>query len=227
MTMADRAQEALTAVAFLRSRSDIAKAHIGFWGISQAGWVMPIAAVTDPSIAFVISVSGAGAWIDQGLYYVKQSLVALRLDDSRNESLLAEVRRVFEKLEDLSHDDFCKWFDGVAPQFRDYPVVFQAFQICKHDPRRFRFCQLNNRADSRPWLAQAKCPVLAVFGSADGNVDPVDSARIYREELTRAGNRDFEIRTFPQADHGICVGLDFAPGYLDLMTSWLTKRFGE
>jgi pimeloyl-ACP methyl ester carboxylesterase len=39
----DRAQEALDAVKLLKGRRDIDAQHVGLWGISQGGWICPLA----------------------------------------------------------------------------------------------------------------------------------------------------------------------------------------
>jgi alpha-beta hydrolase superfamily lysophospholipase len=57
----DLADDAMAAVQLLRSRPDIRRDRVGFWGGSNGGWVAPLAASRDSSVAFVITVSGA-AW---------------------------------------------------------------------------------------------------------------------------------------------------------------------
>jgi alpha/beta superfamily hydrolase len=55
----DLAGDVVAAFEYLKRRSDIDAAQIGLLGVSQAGWIIPIAAVRAPDIAFLISVSGA------------------------------------------------------------------------------------------------------------------------------------------------------------------------
>jgi dienelactone hydrolase len=50
----------VSAFEYLKTRSDIDHAQIGLLGVSQAGWIMPLAAVRATDIAFLISISGAG-----------------------------------------------------------------------------------------------------------------------------------------------------------------------
>jgi pimeloyl-ACP methyl ester carboxylesterase len=59
-TYEDLAGDAVAAVEYLKTRRDIDSAHIGLLGISQAGWIMPLAAVRSKDVAFLISISGAG-----------------------------------------------------------------------------------------------------------------------------------------------------------------------
>ena len=56
----DLAGDVVAAVEYLRTRQDIDGTEIGLLGWSQAGWVMPLAAVRVKDLAFLISVSGAG-----------------------------------------------------------------------------------------------------------------------------------------------------------------------
>ena len=59
-TYEDLAGDAVAAVEYLKTRHDIDAAQIGLLGISQAGWIMPLAAVRTKDVAFLISISGAG-----------------------------------------------------------------------------------------------------------------------------------------------------------------------
>lgn len=52
--------EILAAVAFLRSRPNVDAKRIGLFGVSQGGWVGPLAASRSRDVALVVSVSGPG-----------------------------------------------------------------------------------------------------------------------------------------------------------------------
>ena len=56
----DLAGDVIAAFEYLKTRSDIDSSQIGLLGVSQAGWIMPIAAVRAKDLAFLISISGAG-----------------------------------------------------------------------------------------------------------------------------------------------------------------------
>ena len=56
----DLAGDVVAAFGYLKTRSDIDATQIGLLGVSQAGWIMPLAAVRAKDLAFVISISGAG-----------------------------------------------------------------------------------------------------------------------------------------------------------------------
>lgn len=51
------AEDALAAVHMLRDRADVDPDRIGLWGVSEGGWVVPIAAARSSDVAFAILVS--------------------------------------------------------------------------------------------------------------------------------------------------------------------------
>ena len=52
------AGDALAGVKWLKTRADIDASRIGFVGVSQAGWIMPLAANRSEDIAFIVNISG-------------------------------------------------------------------------------------------------------------------------------------------------------------------------
>jgi alpha-beta hydrolase superfamily lysophospholipase len=52
----DLADDVVAAFEYLKSRRDIDPAQIGLLGVSQAGWVMPLAAVRAKNVAFLNSI---------------------------------------------------------------------------------------------------------------------------------------------------------------------------
>jgi pimeloyl-ACP methyl ester carboxylesterase len=64
------ALNALAAVDYQAARADINARQIGLWGISQAGWIIPVAAsIAQGSVAFTIIVSGPTVSIgEENLY---------------------------------------------------------------------------------------------------------------------------------------------------------------
>lgn len=51
------ADDALRMVEYLRTRPDVDPARVGVWGVSEGGWVVPIAAAKSSSVGFVVLVS--------------------------------------------------------------------------------------------------------------------------------------------------------------------------
>lgn len=63
------ARDAAAGVALLASRDDVDGERIGLWGVSQAGWIVPMAAVFRPEVAFTILVSGPTVTVGEEAVY--------------------------------------------------------------------------------------------------------------------------------------------------------------
>lgn len=230
-SLEERADEVIAAIEMLKLREDILEHKIGLIGWSQAGWVMPIVASKSDYPDFMIVVSGAINWMDQGHYMrtvrmMREGATQLEIDAAKVASLSTAERHF-----SMSYEEYAVQVStgGDDPMSRD----------------RFRFVQLNWRSDARHHLKDIDCPVLAIFGGQDVNVDTVESAKIYRQEFGKAGNHDLTIQLFPDAQHGILKGRHFsaqkpglwfltklaffgadafADGYLDLIASWAKEQ---
>jgi hypothetical protein len=54
------ADDAIAAAAVLRGRPEVDPAKVGIWGLSEGGWVAPLAAARDPHTAFLVVVGANG-----------------------------------------------------------------------------------------------------------------------------------------------------------------------
>nr|MDQ3818568.1 prolyl oligopeptidase family serine peptidase [Acidobacteriota bacterium] len=87
--------------------------------------------------------------------------------------------------------------------------------------------------DPMPALEKVRCPVLSVFGELDTLTPVLETTANYRKGLSKAGNSDYTIKVFPDADHALLVWPKpnasahwpvLAAGYLETMTGWIDKH---
>ncbi len=230
--------DGLAAILFLKTRADIDAHRIGVWGLSQGGWLGPLAASRSKDVAFVIAVSGPGVSPGEQMifYYANQ----LR-DRGLSEPQVAEAsdlrRQVWHYLSTgegyaaagkaLHRAESQPWFAAVQEQedglFNHTPVS----GILEDSSLRERlWFKVEMNYDPRIALRKLAVPALFVFGDQDRLVPVQTSIDIIRQTLTDSGHRDFTIKTFRGADHGIrLVAPDvrgqFAPGYLQTMSNWV------
>ncbi len=240
-SMQERADMVATASRLLKARGDIQAGSVGLWGISQAGWVMPIALTQTDDFAFMISVSGAVNWKQQSRFYMQNRLEMDGYDAQETAAAFA-----FEDKADalLEGDDDYKTYAGFI---RSAPPCCRALM----KENRWEFVRKNINSDAEPYLQGITVPVLAIFGDKDLNVDVEDSIRRYTQSLAMSGNPDFEIKVFENANHSLIPaqegqisgrgssayqmilsirsqGADaFAPGYIDFTVAWLSERFTQ
>jgi uncharacterized protein len=93
-TFQDCAQEAVAALRFLQNYPDVNGRAVGLCGVSQAGWVMPIAAQLAPDLAFIISISGAAVTpAAQGRYRLEWQMRAADFPETDISAALAVYNR--------------------------------------------------------------------------------------------------------------------------------------
>ncbi|KAA2266192.1 alpha/beta hydrolase [Solihabitans fulvus] len=82
--------------------------------------------------------------------------------------------------------------------------------------------------DPVPPLEHLHQPLLGIFFGHDQSTASQESMAIFRDALTRGGNEHYNLRVIPEANHrmhasadGFTASDEFAPGFFDLMTSWV------
>jgi pimeloyl-ACP methyl ester carboxylesterase len=224
----DRASEALAALRYLQGRPDIRPARVGLWGISQGGWVVLLAAARSPAVAFVVAVSAPGVSpAEQIVYELEHQLPLAGYPPAQVAQAAAFVGRLWGLLREDA--PFAR-VEPLLAEARSAPWYAVLAQRGELDAEAWAWHRQDDFLyDPAPALAQVRCPVLAIFGEDDHLVPVRESAAVFRRALADAGNGDVTIRIFPQADHGIRPpsGAGFAPGYLDLMATWVRRRVGD
>lgn len=225
-SFADRADEAVAALAWLRTHEGIDAGRVGAWGHSQGGWVTQMIAAQDPELAFAVMNSGPGVNVlTQDLYGVEHVLrqrgasdtdVARAIDYMHAIHAAAQAalpHRTFatEVMEPARGTAGFAYFGEIGPELWGFLVR-----------------NLGDPFDPAAALERITCPVLALFGERDPLVPVDESVRVYREALARAGNPDVTIRVFAGADHVISIGdpPGLAAGYRELLGEWLRRVVG-
>ena len=226
-----RATETLAAIEALKARDDIDPQRIGLWGISQGGWVAPMAAVRSKDVSFLILVSSPGRDpVSQLEYQALNAMRAAGVGQAEVDSAAATLRRA---LAIMRAGGSPEEFSTCVEPLQKYPVL-RELGITTGTPEGYRAWQSSTDFVYRPdtALSELQQPVLAIFGDQDTLVDWRESAAIYRESLKRARNRDLTIKVFRRADHNLfrvaadgkenaSSGSPLVAGYLEAMLVWL------
>ncbi|MFC9660004.1 alpha/beta hydrolase family protein [Nocardia sp. NPDC127606] len=183
-SMDDRAAETHAAIRWARARPDIDASRIGVWGASQAGWVLPKVAAQDPGLQFMIAVSPAINWLQQGRYNTLAELTEQNADPAQVEAALARRETTLALL--ARNATFAE---------------VEAAGITGMTARRWRFIHTNYTADATADLAQVRIPVLLILADHDLNVDIADTERTYRAVLTGPGQ--LQVQHYRDARHSL------------------------
>jgi dienelactone hydrolase len=237
----DLCGDGLAAVGYLKSRKDIDPKHIGVWGLSQGGWLAPLAASRSADVSFVIAVSGPGVSPgEQMLFYYANELRARGVPEEdilEADTLRRDVWNYlysgegYEKAKDeLNQARSKRWYKQVKSQQDN---LFGSLQISSdvNNPGSLNvnWFRREMNYDPVPALRALRVPALFVFGDEDRLIPVGKSVKVIRQVITESSNQDFTIDVFQHADHGMRLVTDdgddtIDPEYLEAMRRWLAAR---
>ena len=229
----DLAGDVVAAFEYLKTRSDIDRTQIGVLGISQAGWIMPLAAVRAKDLAFLISISGAGV-----------PAAETTIDQARNEMTMAGMPApAVEQIVGLlklqyefartgkGWDEYAAAREKIVARMGRAPDSIPGTQ----DHPYWQFIRRLYLYDPVPTLGRLQTPTLALWGELDNNILPEKNKAGWEAALKAGGNRDYTLTILPKANHAqfeAKVGSNaeakslqrFVPGYSTAIQDWLAKR---
>lgn len=228
------ADDALAAVAVLRARRDIDARRIGLFGVSQGGWIAPLAAARSDEIALVVSVSGPGVTpAEQTLDLIQAELQIAGVTEGEVREAIALMRLA------LTYGRTgTGWQEYAAALFRSREREWLPYLPLPDQPTDTRWEQqrLFYHYDPLPALARLRVPVLALFGGRDPGIPADKNSLAWREALARPGAPPNKLVVFPTANHimfdaitGSMYEIErlqrFVPEYRAVLVRWLERRF--
>ena len=251
-TSHDFARDVEAALAYLRERSDVDVDRLGLLGHSEGSMIAGMIAARDPDLAFVISLAGASV---DGFTLMRNQIANLAFTQAPSEAFAEHVVQMeilameltlaedWGALEEHLSASYQTQFEmlpeeGRPPADQIEPLARQTAQqsTARYQNPWFRF--FLSYDPGQDW-ALVTAPVLAVFAEFDLQVDPELNRGPLREAFERAGNEDATIVTLERANHLFLesdtgdaleyadLEMAFAPGFFDLVTSWLSEHVLE
>jgi uncharacterized protein len=194
------ADDAAAAVRLLRQDTRIDPNKVGLLGGSQAGWIMPLAAVRSEDVAFIVMLSGSAVSIaEQNVHNVLYNLRANRLSESDIQDAVIHVR-LFNRV--LCTGEDWELFQGSLEKGKSAAWSDYAWTIDK-PPTKEEAESIRHEAERDPLLVlqQVRCPVLALFGGSDNVVPPKENVQPMKEAFLASGKSNYVIEVIPEATH--------------------------
>jgi uncharacterized protein len=233
--------DGLAAIDYLKSRKEIDAKRIGVWGLSQGGWLGPLAASRSPVVSFVISVSGPGVSPgEQMIVYYANELRSEGVTESDVQEASVLRRDIWDYLStgggyqkakaELEQGRTKRWYKQVKAQQDDLFGPLQSpAELSKPEHPGFNWFQYEMNYDPVPTLRMVRVPALFLFGDKDQLIPVAESVAAIRRVLAEGGHHNFTIREFPNDDHGMRLVSsegygEIDPEYLQTMRAWLTAH---
>jgi uncharacterized protein len=193
--------------------------RVGLWGISQGGWIGPLAAAASEEVAFLVLVASTGVTpAEQMMYAVERQLRLAGYGDDAVEHAL-DLRRRFEH-----------WVHTIAPEPDEQLAADLLAAIDEPwvgllwlpptllDEEGLGLWVEEMDFDPRPSFAQVRVPTLLFYGAED-SWSPVEASV---EAWHAARGTEVEIVVVPGAEHDLTLpDGSFAPEYEQRLVDWL------
>ena len=231
-TTADFATDVAAGVAFLKSRPDVDRHHIGLLGHSEGGVIAPMVANRDRDIAFLVLLAGSSVpGRDILLYQERNAYELAHAPSAVVEAGMADRRKIFEILA------------SAAPQAQASAAISAVFaaegapaSAAQQAAEQFTnpWTRWFANYDPAPTLRQLRLPVLALYGERDTQVPPAINLAPMRAALKadpRANvvelpglNHLFQTAVTGQLDEYAKSQETISPKALDLICDWVVAR---
>lgn len=245
-TSADFADDAESAVRFLRTQPGVAPDRVGIIGHSEGGLIAPIVAARSKKVAFIVLLAGPGIPGDS-ILLLQGALIeaASGLAPALIKRNTASKVMLFDAIK-TSHDsaDAAERYTAVAKQIvASLPAAEQALGTTQLEAGRAQLLTPWMRYfityDPRLALRQVHVPVLALSGTLDLQVPHKENLSAIDAALKAAGNRDYRTVSMPQLNHLFqttttgspseyaSITETFSPAALAMIGAWINERFGK
>jgi len=238
------ADDVVAGVHLLAQRADVAPERIGVFGMSNGGYVAPLAVTrSNGQIAFVAVRSGSARRIGDNIdYEVEGDLRSAGFGEAEVKRGVALRRRVTHFVVDHPRLTRLAWDSlqqevGAARTERWFPLarVMWVPRISVSDSGAVAYVDKLRSTwqyDPLPYWEQVRVPVYIMLGALDRSVPTAESAPLLRKALARAGNQRATVRVFPGGNHGLLeahTGFDaeartlahYVPGFQDGLVRWI------
>ena len=219
----DLAGDALAALEVLKARKEVDPNRAGLVGLSQGGWIAPLAASLSRDVAFVVDVSGAAVTPGEQVAHELEQ-------DYRRSGLNEPVIKGLLELIGLSQNYMrtgTGWEAYQEKLNKTWSPFRKPFPATKDDWR-WDWWRAVIDFDPIPLLEEARCPVFVAYGQEDekDNVPVKESVTRLEKMIQRAKKKDFIIKVYPGSGHAIddpatkWVSKDF----LDFLSRWIIQE---
>lgn len=238
------AGDAEAAVKYLMQRPEIDGKKIGLAGHSEGGLIAPIVASRNKDIAFIVSLAGPGVkGYDILLKQAADIMTATGSSPEEVQETVASNGQLFRMVvEEPDQRKFVKdamaWYGkeldskGVSPEERkEKMTAFTQGLISVNNPWMRYFIA----TDPAQFWSEVKCPVLALNGEKDLQVNNEMNLPAIKNALRSGGNRKVKTVVLPGLNHlfqtsekgspdeYVKIEETFSPAAMDLMTTWIKK----
>jgi uncharacterized protein len=244
-TTADFATDAQAAFTYLKTRKDINGKKIGFAGHSEGGSVAAIAAAANPDIAYIVLIAGSILPGDQQMLLQNFMMgKSAGMPETELTKLGAMNRKVYDVIKQETDLAVMKTKITAVMNTELKPELLKQGIT---EPDIAQCIEVQSREMASPWYAafikgnpgsaleKVKCPVLAINGSTDLQVEPKANLAAVEKAAAKAGNKNVRVIELPGLNHLMQesktgkpaeygdIEQTFSPKALEVIGTWIKE----
>lgn len=210
-TSNDFADDVRAEMKFLQSRKEVDAKRIGLLGHSEGGLIAPIVAADNPEVAFLVLLAAPGVTGEEILYRQGELIArAMGADDSTVERQRTQQEALFavlkEKLDDAATETKLreivdKTVAGLSDEEKKQVEVQRAALEQQIKAMKSPWFRNFLTHDPRQSLEKVHCPVLALTGEKDLQVEPRQNLPVLTKAFAAAGNERVRIEELKGLNH--------------------------
>jgi dienelactone hydrolase len=229
-SLEDLSDDAIAGVQLLKDRADVIAGQIGASGISQGGWVAPLAATRSSDVAFVVVISPSSVNpMEQSIFNVENTLRRAGYSDEVIRRATGLRRRLYNFMRSGEPDVQLRSLLEAAhtePWFAASQLPASLPDTVNPGERAFLLFE------PLPMWRRLSVPVLALWGGMDVQV-PSRESKAAIEAALNGSNKDHTLILYPMANHNLLLpkpeGRSAFPRVAiasrKTMADWLRQRF--
>ena len=212
-TTQDFADDAESALNYLKTRKEIDSSHIGLIGHSEGGIIAPMIAAKNEDISFIVLMAGLG------VSGVDLSLAQNQFAFNKTSLSITEKELLNERLKDI-YNSVLSWEGYVGSETERTSLKQELGELWDNLPTEIQhtvlkdaFIEKTTSNIATPWfryfllttpsdyLKNVSIPVLAINGENDTQVDYKTNLALIENALKKGNNKHYTIKSYPQLNH--------------------------
>ena len=206
-TTADFADDVYSGIRALHKRSDIDTQRIGLIGHSEGGMIAQIIAAQHPQdIAFICSMAGLGISGLDVLVWQTRKAASKNMPMNEVEKSVSRQKTILTMIKDSK--DSISLRSRLTDSLGIWAVEQQRMFVVNSPEFKAQLNQLQSpwlkyfiTYDPESFLKSVKCPVLAINGSEDIQVESEKNLKAIESLLKKHGNRSVKIKEYSGLNH--------------------------
>jgi pimeloyl-ACP methyl ester carboxylesterase len=234
----DFISDAIAAVHYLRSRTDIDATNIGLFGNSESGWFTPEIAFRAGNIAFVFNRVGPPlSWMETVLWEVRNEFLDAGVAEADVDALVEITERRWRYYQAAGFDPSLADSPQRAAINADLQMLRGTIPLAEevlpeelraYDREFYANFAIDSLYDPGPYLQEIDVPMYYAFGETDVNV-PTKASVAFLQQLRDQHGKNIEYSVFDGVGHslmhwtGMLTG-GYLPAYLELAETWTVDQ---